>query len=122
MKFVKIIAFDIDETLCTINKKNQKKLNKYDFARPLYKNIKLLNKLYQKGHYIKLYTSRGMTRYKKNIKKIKKNYEKSTKNQLIKWNVNYHELVFGKEIFDYIIDDKAININERKKINELIKK
>ena len=122
MKSFKIIAFDIDETLCTINKKNQKKLDKYYFSRPLYNNIKLLNRLYQKGYYIKLYTSRGMTRYKKNIKKIKSKYEKLTKNQLIKWKVNYHELIFGKEIFDYIIDDKAINIHERKKINELIKK
>ena len=120
MKSVKIIAFDIDETLCTINKKNQKKINKYYFARPLYKNIKLLNKLYQKGHYIKLYTSRGMTRYKKNVKKIKNKYEKLTKNQLIKWKVNYHELIFGKENYDIIVDDKSVNISKKINLNKLI--
>jgi len=120
MKSLKIIAFDIDETLCTISKKNQKKLNKYYFSRPLNKNIKLLNKLYQKGHYIKLYTSRGMTRYKKNVKKIKNKYEKLTKNQLIKWKVNYHELIFGKENYDIIVDDKSVNISKKINLNKLI--
>ena len=33
-----------------------------------------------------------------------------TLNQLKKWGVNYHEIVFGKPAADYYIDDKAEDI------------
>jgi len=69
----KIIAVDIDNTICKIEKKFIKKNNKYFYCKPIKSNIKLVNSLYSKGYFIKLYTARGMTTYNKNIVKIKKN-------------------------------------------------
>ena len=49
-----IYVFDIDGTLCTlVNNADYKK------AQPLPNRIEIVNKLYDEGHYIKLYTARG---------------------------------------------------------------
>ena len=41
----------------------------------------------------------------------KKGY-KLTYNQLQKWKVKFHKLIFGKPSFDYVIDDKSINFKK----------
>ena len=49
-----------------------------------------------------------------------------TEKQFKKWGVKYHELRFGKPIYDLFIDDKNINAEtffntkERRKENEII--
>ena len=49
-----------------------------------------------------------MGRNKENVAKAKKQGYKMTRNQLKKWNVRYHKLIFGKPSFDMFIDDKAL--------------
>ena len=49
-----------------------------------------------------------MGRNKENVAKAKKQGYKMTRNQLKKWNVKYHKLIFGKPSFDMFIDDKTL--------------
>lgn len=109
----KIICFDIDGVICRTVKNN------YSLSKPIIKNIKLINELYEKGHHIKIFTSRFMGRSKENVNKAKKKGYTFTKKQLSKWKVNYHELIFGKPSYDLIIDDKALCFkkNWRNKLN-----
>lgn len=97
----KTICFDLDNVICkTLG-------NDYKSSLPIKKNIKVVNRLYKKGNYIKIFTARFMGRTNDNAKKAKKLAEKITKYQLKKWNVNYHKLIFGKPSYDIYIDDKS---------------
>lgn len=98
----KIICFDLDNTLCSTKK------NLYEFSKPKKKNIKIVNQLYDKGFYIKIFTARYMSRSNENSKKAKiRGYDQARK-QLELWNVKYNELIFGKPSFDLYIDDKSL--------------
>jgi len=99
MKDSKIFCFDIDGVIMTIVDNNN-----YRKALPIEKMIKTVNLLYDKGHYIILHTARGSL--------IKKNWESVTKNQLKKYKVKYHELIFNKPGADYYIDDKMLSIQD----------
>lgn len=102
MKKKKIICFDIDNTLCIT------KNNDYKNSIPIKKNILAVNKLYSNNYYIKIFTSRFMGRSNENSFLAKKRGFIFTKKQLLTWNLNYHELIFGKPSYDLIVDDKAI--------------
>ena len=92
-----IYVFDIDGTLCELVKEA-----KYEEARPLTMRINIVNKLYDEGNYIKLYTARGST--------TGIDWTEVTKNQLKDWNLKYHELLMNcKPHGDLFVDDKAIN-------------
>ena len=92
-----IYIFDIDGTLCSLVKNAE-----YTKAKPLKERIKKVNDLYNKGHYIKLYTARGST--------TGINWEETTKKQLEKWDLKYHELLMNcKPHGDLFVDYKAIN-------------
>lgn len=97
-----IICFDIDNTICFTNKKKE-----YQKSKKNTEAISVVNDLYNNGYYIKLYTSRGMDRFKGNLKKINKVFYDFTNSQLKKWGVNYHELILGKTSYNLFIDDKA---------------
>jgi hypothetical protein len=112
---INIIAFDIDETICKTKNKN------YKFAVPIKSKIQLINKLYNKGYKIKIFTARYMGKYKGNISIIRKKYYKETFNQLISWGLRFHELVIGKPVFDIFVDDKAYN-NRDEKLRNIFKK
>jgi len=101
----KILCFDIDGVICT----NSKGI--YRNAKPKKNNIKKINELYSKGHYIKIFTARFMGRNKDNYKLAKKNAKKITEKQLKEWKVKYHALYFGKISYDVIIDDKSFGYN-----------
>jgi len=89
------IYIDIDNTICHTNGME------YDKSEPLIDNIYKVNNLYDKGYNITMWTARGSL---SNI-----NFFEITYNQLIKWNVKFHELRMGKPAFDLLIDDKALN-------------
>ena len=92
-----IYVFDIDGTLCTLVKDA-----KYENAEPINKRISYVNKLYDEGNYIKLYTARGS--------QTGIDWTEITKNQLANWQLKYHELIINcKPHGDLFIDDKAIN-------------
>ncbi len=113
----KILCFDLDNVLCkTLN-------NNYERSTPIKSNIKTVNLLYTRGHYIKIFTARYMGRNNENIKKARIQGYSFTKKQLKKWNLKYHKLIFGKPSFDIYVDDKSIFYDKSwsKKILKLIK-
>ena len=90
-----IYVIDIDNTICIT-----KGLN-YEDAIPNQKIIDYVNKLYDEGHRIIIYTARGT--------KSKIDWRELTESQLKQWNVKYHELKLNKIYYDFWIDDRAIN-------------
>ena len=92
----KIYCFDIDDTIC--------KSIDIDYSRssPYPDRIEAINKLYDEGNIIKLYTARG------SLTKI--DHSDLTKSQLNKWGLKYHELHFGKPNADLYIDDKGADL------------
>lgn len=113
-KKIKIICFDLDNVLCTTSKSLYKK------SKPIKKAIELVNFLYAKGFYIKIFTSRFMGRNNNKVSKAKKQGYEFTKKQLLDWRLNYNELIFGKPSYDLFIDDK--NLSFSKNWIEILKK
>ena len=72
----------------------------------------LLEKLYNQGYFIKIFTSRFMGRSNENITLAKKRGLNITYRQLKKWGVKYHNLIFGKPSFDLYVDDKNLNFDK----------
>jgi len=107
-KGIKTICFDIDGVICKIVRNNN-----YKNAKPLKKNIDIINKLYEKGFNIILFTARYMGRSEQNIYLAKQRGFKLTSTQLKNWNVKYNKLIFGKPSFDLVIDDKSIFFKKR---------
>jgi hypothetical protein len=99
----KIIYVDIDETICS----NIKGLD-YSKAEPLYDRINKINNLYDSGSTIVYWTARGTG--------TGIDWRETTEDQFKDWGVKYHELKFGKPIYDLFIDDK--NINSERFFNE----
>ncbi len=93
-----IIRVDIDETICT------KTESEYDKAKPIQENIEKINKLYDEGHKIIYWTSRGM------LTGI--NWRKLTFNQLNEWGCKFNELEMNKPFYDMIVCDKSKRIEE----------
>lgn len=91
-----IIYVDIDETICVSPEDRD-----YTLAKPIEKNIKKINSMYDDGNTIIYWTARGTG---SGI-----DWRQVTENQFNKWGVKYHELRFGKPIYDIFIDDKNIN-------------
>ncbi len=92
----KIIYIDIDQTICTL-----KSGEDYSKAIPIKKRIERINELYDADDTIVYWTGRGT------VSGI--SWEEVTVNQFKEWGVKYHELKFGKPIYDLFIDDKNIN-------------
>lgn len=76
--------------------------NDYAQAAPMEKNIQLLNALYQRGYHIVLFTARG---YKTGL-----DWEQVTREQMNRWGVCCHEILFGKPDADIYIDDKFFDM------------
>jgi len=91
-----IIYIDIDETICLSPANRQ-----YADAVPLTHNIAKANKLFEQGHTIIYWTARGTG---SGI-----DWREVTESQFRKWGVKFHELKFGKPIYDLFIDDKNMN-------------
>ncbi len=88
-------CFDLDGTLCSASPDD------YTRAIPWQERIEEVNRLFQAGHYIKIYTARGMT--------TNMNYQELTEWQLKDWGISYDELIMGKPFADIYVDDKGIN-------------
>jgi hydroxymethylpyrimidine pyrophosphatase-like HAD family hydrolase len=96
---LKVIYVDIDETICKTSEDR-----KYENSTPIHENIKKINKLYDQGHTIVYWTSRGS---RKQI-----NWYDLTYNQLNEWGAKFHELRVDKPYYDVFIDDKTLRIEE----------
>ena len=90
-------AIDIDGTICNNT------WGDYQKAQPNLKRIEYINKLYDSGNIIKMFTARGTTT---NV-----DWYEFTEKQLKEWGVKYHYLHCneGKPHFDMYICDKSYN-------------
>lgn len=95
-----IIRVDIDETVC-LTPDNPRV---YEESEPIKENIEKINKLYDEGHTIIYWTSRGS---RSGI-----NWHELTESQLKSWGAKFHKLECNKPYYDLFIDDKTINIEE----------
>jgi len=91
-----LIYVDIDETICKSPESRD-----YTLAVPLMSNIKKINDLFEAGNTIIYWTARGTG---SGI-----DWRETTEAQFRKWGVKYHDLKFGKPIYDLFIDDKNIS-------------
>ncbi len=107
--------FDIDNTICITKKSN------YEKSKPKTDIIKVINKLFKKNYYIKIFTSRYMGRNNDNASLVKKRYYLKTKKQLESWGVMFDELILGKPSYDIHFDDKSFNIKDKNNITKLYK-
>jgi capsule biosynthesis phosphatase len=99
MKYV----FDLDGTLCTeVN-------GDYESAQPIEDRILMVNKLFDEGNKITIFTARGMNTFDNNQFNAIQKYYSLTEAQLKQWKVKYHHLILGKPSGDFYIDDKGIN-------------
>ena len=89
---------DIDDTICTLAE-----AMKYESAQPIQRAIDKVNKLFLDGNEIVFWTARGT--------RTGIDWRQLTESQLSSWGVQYHELRFGKPVYDWFIDDKNINSN-----------
>lgn len=87
-------CFDLDGTLCTNTE------GEYENAQPLVERIEKVNRLFDSGNKIIIFTARGST--------TGINWTALTENQLTAWNVKYHSLQLGKPFADFYIDDKGV--------------
>ena len=85
---MKVYYVDIDNTICTDAD------GKYNKAKPFPERIKKINKLYDEGHWIVIWTSRGRI--------TGKDFIGLTKRQLERWKVKYHILSFDKPYYDHM--------------------
>jgi capsule biosynthesis phosphatase len=100
---LKTICFDIDNVICKTNARRE-----YSKSIPIKKNIKIINRAFNSGFNIILYTARYMGRCKGNIAEVKRKIKPLTIKQLKNWDVSYHKIYFGKPSFDLFIDDKSL--------------
>lgn len=89
------LIFDIDGTICTQE-------SDYSQAKPIQEVIDKLNKKYNEGYKIVLFTARGT--------ETGIDWSAVTTAQLDQWGVHYHDLIFGKPAGLKYIDDKGINV------------
>ena len=94
-----VIYIDIDETIC-----RSPDVPDYTVSYPIQKNIQKANKLYEEGNTIVYWTARGSG--------TGKDWEQPTKNQFKEWGVKYHDIKFGKPVYDLFIDDKNLSTED----------
>ncbi len=104
--YKKILCFDVDGVICKTKKSN------YKNSIPIKKNINIINKLYDKNFYIKIFTARYMGRFKENKTKVNKKLNETKIFLNEKCKLKYHQLIMGKPEYDLFIDDKNHNFNK----------
>ena len=98
MKNKKTYIIDIDNTICKSKDSN------YVNSIPYYHIINSLNKLYEGGHELHYWTSRGTN--------SGKDWSDFTIRQMNMWGVKYSTLNIGNIHYDLWIDDKTIHIDD----------
>jgi CMP-N-acetylneuraminic acid synthetase len=92
------VCIDIGGVIAEKNRENN-----YAIAKPIRSSIQTVNRLYDDGHRIILFTARGSA--------TNTDWMSLTQKQLSDWGVRYTELRFGKPAADIYIDDRLIDIN-----------
>ena len=99
MNDVKTFCIDIDGVIASIVPDND-----YRKAAPLERTIASINRLFDAGHRIVLFTARGS--------KTGIDWRDLTRRQMRDWGVRHHELNFGKPAADYYVDDRNLSIEQ----------
>jgi len=100
-------CFDIDGVIASLVPGND-----YSRSAPRQEIIDALNRLYDAGCRIVLHTARGsMTGI---------DWSQTTREQMERWGVRYHELLFGKPAADYYVDDRGIGLAELMRLIALL--
>lgn len=94
----KTFVFDIDGVIAQVRKDLS-----YGETGPIPEMVKIVNRLYDMGNRIVLFTARG---YVTGI-----DWYETTKKQMDDWGVKYHELHMGKPNADYYVDDKMLSLS-----------
>lgn len=87
----------MDGTICT-----EERTYSRSMAKPLQGAIESVNKLYDEGHTILIYSARTWMEFEMTTHWLKEN------------GVKYHQLIMGKPIGDLWIDDRAIGFKNWK--------
>lgn len=93
-----VFCLDIDGVICKTNNGD------YVYSKPDYGVIDKVNTLWDAGHKIIFYTSRGQT--------SGLDWTELTEKQLLDWGVKYDGLFMNKPEADFYIDDRSINIKD----------
>ncbi len=99
----------MDGTICT-----EERTYSRSMAKPLDNAVESINRLYDEGHTIIIYSARTWMEYEMTV------------DWLSRYGVKYHQLMLGKPVGDVWIDDRAITCdgwsNVNQKLLEKIKK
>jgi uncharacterized HAD superfamily protein len=98
------LIIDLDGTICTEEKTFSRSL-----ATPLNNARESIKKLKNCGHTIILYTARGWNEYEMTVKWLENN------------KIIFDQLIMGKPIGDFWIDDRAIKFSSWSDVMRLIK-
>jgi len=97
------IVIDLDGTICPIKQNGER----YEDLIPTPGAIEKLRELKGAGHYIIIQTARNMATQESNLGKVMRNIGKVTLDWLVRYNVPYDEIYFGKPNAHLYIDDRA---------------
>ena len=98
-------VFDLDNTLVTYPRVS----GDYTSVEPIHDTINYLRKLKEAGHHIIVYTARRMRTHNGNVGSVIADIGQITMDTLLKFNIPYDELVFGKPYAHHYIDDLCVN-------------
>ena len=104
---MKKICFDLDGVICSNT------YGEYDKAKPIPKAIQKINRLYEEGNEIIIFTARFMGRTGGDFKKSYEFGFDQAKSQIDSWGLKYHQLKFGKPEYDISVDDKGFGYSEK---------
>jgi hypothetical protein len=99
-------CFDLDGTLCTNTEGD------YEKALPLGSRISRVNRLFEEGNEITIFTARGS--------ETGIDWYELTETQLKSWGLKYSRLILGKPFAHQYIDDRAISDTDFFKDSEKI--
>ena len=107
MKYTFVI--DVDNTLSIHDATSE-----YQFHKPIDEMILKVNKMYDEGHTIILFSARGMRSNDFDLQKIEQNVRPTLETWLNKHKVKYHSLVLGKPWGENVvyIDDRSMRPDE----------
>jgi len=91
-------AFDIDNTLVQTNGSD------YENSCPIQHRIDRVNRLFDEGHTIYLFTARGMS--------SGRDLYDFTSKQMNDFGIKHHGIIMGKPNVDLFVDDKAISASD----------
>lgn len=108
MNWDNTLVIDFDNTICELRKHGQP----YSEVLPKMGVKESLDKFKERGWRIVVYTASGMATYDGNLQDIYKKRYPEIMEWLLSQSIPFDELIMGKPLASYYIDDKAINFND----------